>query len=108
MASQALVNKLYSEDPERGTTNAYIDAMPQVELPKAGLVPSDGGPEMLLTFKGFPVAIARTDDLGSGEGTGWFQVMLRLPLNVEVDYHREKATVFLRFPKGDWQVPQGE
>jgi hypothetical protein len=56
MASQALVNKVYSEDPERPTDIEDVDYMPQVELPRTGPVPSQGGSAVLLAFGGWASA----------------------------------------------------
>jgi hypothetical protein len=103
MASQALVNKLYSEDPKRPTDNEYVDGMPQVELPKTGRIPSQDGSSLLLAFAGCPVAIVKTID-----AQGWFQVDLRLPLKAEVEYMREKAIVRIRFSRTDDPIPTSE
>jgi hypothetical protein len=103
MASQALVNKVYSEDPERPTDNASVDKMPQVELPKSGILPSQGGTSLLLAFDGCPVGVVRTSD-----AKDWFQVDIRLPLGAEVEYLRERAIVRLRFSKTDGPIPTCE
>jgi hypothetical protein len=100
MASQALVNKVYSEDPERPTDNAYVDKMPQVELPRGHVVPGLEAPPLLLAFDGCPVGIVRTFD-----AQGWFQVQIRLPLGAEVEYLRERAVLRLLYSKTDGPIP---
>jgi hypothetical protein len=56
MASQALVNKVYSEDPERPTDNDCVVRMQQVELPRSKRVPGQGGTSLLLAFGGWALA----------------------------------------------------
>jgi hypothetical protein len=77
--------------------------MPQVELPRSGLVPSQGGTSLLLAFDGCPVGIVRAID-----AQDWFQVDVRLPLGAEVEYLQGRAVVRLRYPQADGPIPTEE
>lgn len=102
MASQKLVNEIYSKDPERATGNSYVDGMPQIELPPNPF-PKKTGSSLLLTFEGQAVAIVTTFP-----AKDWFQVDIRLPLRAEIEYLREKAILRIRYPRGEGPIPTAE